>query len=76
MDPLTVEDMERALVMGCQVPGCTHENHDTLYLDQRCHPKAGVSARYTKGSGKVVIECFRCKKPVFEFLVASSNQQN
>jgi len=76
MDALSLEDLERAVSMGCQVPGCKHEKHSTLYLTQRCHPKAGVDVRFTTGEGKIVAECHECKMLVFEFFVASSNQRN
>jgi len=55
---------------GCSTPGCKHEDHGTLYLHQRCHPKAWLEASYTKGTGILRLSCSQCQKTIEEIKVA------
>lgn len=54
----------------CAMPGCTHEDHESLFLHSRCHPKQGTEVEYKKGI--LYIRCQVCKKTVTEILVATA----
>jgi len=63
---LTRRDLDS---FGCDTPDCGHD-HSVLYLIARCHPRAGVDARYVKQTGSLVFECRDCKRLVAEIAVA------
>jgi hypothetical protein len=52
------------------VPGCTHDDHDRLFLVQKCHPRSGVVASYDRRDGVVRMACLRCRMPICEIEVA------
>lgn len=66
---MAIPEMERAASKGCSTPGCNHD-HSVLFLTQRCHPKAGLEASYTKGSGLVTLRCNICKLELADIAVA------
>jgi hypothetical protein len=55
---------------GCQVPGCSHQHEEELYLRSRCHPNAGCSVSYEKGSGILKVTCKECGASIVEIQVA------
>lgn len=69
MTALTQRDLNR---MGCGTPDCGHD-HTILYLNARCHPKAGTFASYDKSTGSLLIECAKCEKPIVEIAVNPGN---
>ena len=56
--------------MGCGAPDCGHD-HSVLFLHPACHPTAGTWVKYEKLTGRVTVECKRCKKLVVRIKVAS-----
>lgn len=64
---LTREDLDAS---GCDDPGCTHD-HSILYLHSQCHPDHGVTARYDKRQGLVIICCLGCHVEVVRIAPAS-----
>jgi hypothetical protein len=68
--PAFIEDLEKAITHGCQSPGCTHEDHGTLFLHGRCHLDADVEVSYTKDSGEVLVACAVCKLEIARIAVA------
>jgi hypothetical protein len=67
--PLSQADLDR---MTCSVPGCTHQNHDGLFLNQRCHPQGGVEAFYQPTTGLLRVTCFVCKVLICNVKVAAT----
>ena len=58
---LTKTDLDLMATRGCEAPGCKHTGHGgPIYLRQRCHPQAGICARYALGSGALEIRCAEC----------------
>lgn len=55
---------------GCSTPGCTHEDHGTMFLHGRCHPNAGTEVSYTRGTGILKVACLKCQKPIALIKVA------
>lgn len=39
---LTQADLVGMARKGCQTPGCTHDDHDNIFLHQRCHSSRGM----------------------------------
>lgn len=64
------EDLEAAVLRGCQDPTCSHKGHKELDLAQRCHTGAGAVASYEAGTGKVKVACFHCRKVICDIAVA------
>lgn len=64
-----IPELEHAIEHGCSTPGCSH-GHTELFLTQRCHPRAGVDVKYTKGSGVLTITCHHCRQLVATIAVA------
>jgi len=63
------EQLDHAVEQGCQNPKCNHEYHEKeLYLNQKCHPNAGLGVKYFKGVMSVV--CQLCELPVRHIAVA------
>jgi len=69
--PLFLHQMDDLAARGCQTPGCTHEAHaGGLYLNQRCHPGAGVRVQYADDAhpepcaAVLVLHCQRCAADV------------
>ena len=74
VNALTREALEQLSVGGCQVPDCTHEDHDgRFYFHARCHPQAHAEVSYTAGTGVILIACAKCKRPITAVAVASAN---
>jgi len=68
---IAIPEIEKMLERGCQVPGCAcGGGTDRLFLESRCHPKAGVDVCYTKGTGVLTISCHQCQRLVVEVNVA------
>lgn len=65
-----MEDLEKMIAKGCQTPGCTHDDHGTLFLQARCHPKADIEVSYTKDSGELLVACAECHKAIVRVAVA------
>lgn len=63
---LTTAELERS-VCACGAEDC---DNSTIFLHGKCHPEAAAEVSYTKGSGKIVINCHKCKKLVAEIAVA------
>ena len=70
MGELYLEDLNEAMVAGCSTPGCTHEDHDTLFLHAMCHPGASVEVSLKRGEGALLVACGDCHKPVIQVAVA------
>jgi len=53
---------------GCSNPRCTvkHERLEEMYLHGRCHPHAGVQARYVPKEGCLYVECLKCELPILK----------
>ena len=68
--PLAIIELEAMLAEGCQVPGCHHKHPEEIFLNQRCHPVAGLEAGYKKGSGVLRVSCRICHARVTEVAVA------
>jgi hypothetical protein len=64
---LTRADLDEA---HCGVPGCTHDDHDRLFLVQKCHPRSGVEVSYDRRDGLLRLRCRRCLMPISEIEVA------
>jgi hypothetical protein len=67
MKALTQKQLDNA---QCEVPGCDHRDHLEIFLNQRCHPRAGVSAKYLRNTGTLIIECKQCNAFVANIAVA------
>ena len=70
MSALIKLELDIAAAGGCQSPGCKHEDHGTLYLNQRCHPGAGVEVRYDRGTGVLKLQCMACHISICNVKVA------
>jgi hypothetical protein len=70
MKTLAVSQLEDMVAQGCTMPGCTHTEHNEVFVVQRCHPGAGLNVSYTKGSGMLLIACKVCEAPVVQIGVA------
>ncbi len=55
---------------GCSNPDCKSEHDDVLYLHAGCHPKSGLSLRYKKGSGLLIVSCAECEVDIAHVAVA------
>jgi hypothetical protein len=64
--PLTRHDLDP---QGCGIPDCGHD-HSILWLHSRCHPSAGVRARYIKKTGVLTICCRSCENWIADIAVA------
>ncbi len=64
------EDLQEAVARGCQVPGCTHEEHHTLFVQAKCHPRGWCEVSYTKDSGEILVACSVCHKPIARYAIA------
>jgi len=71
---LNQTDLDRVASKGCQVPGCTHENHNQVYLHARCHIDAQVSAQYVAPDA-LQISCADCGKFVCRVAVEQTSIQ-
>lgn len=58
--------------MQCAEPGCTHENHDKLYLHGQCHPDSGAFVCYKLNEGLIEMICAKCKTHICEIVVGSN----
>ena len=67
MLPYTQVDLDQT---GCEDPNCPHEDHAVLFLVQRCHERAGLSASYDKRTGVMTLTCKECSDPVGSIKVA------
>jgi hypothetical protein len=70
MGVLFREEMDQA---GCEVPGCSHEQHSVLYLHSLCHPSAGTRAFYRRGTGLLELQCRVCRREVATVVVAAEH---
>ncbi len=70
-EPLNRADLDAAV---CQTPGCNHQGHGPLHLHGRCHPSAGCSVSYTRGSGVLDVRCRRCNRTVCQVAVAAGQE--
>jgi len=68
--PHTKVDFDLAAAAGCEVPGCTHKDHDELFLHPKCHPGAGIQVSYKRGAGFMRLCCNRCKRHIVDVLLA------
>ncbi len=68
--PQYFEDLEKAILRGCQVPGCDHKEHDTLFVKQKCHPEGWCEISYSKGSGILLVACSVCHRPITRIAIA------
>ncbi len=70
MKLLAIPQLEDMVAHGCSVPGCTHADHQQVFIHPKCHPSAGLSVRYERGSGKLNILCRECKQPIVDVSVS------
>ena len=70
MKPLALPEFEDMAEHGCQMPGCAHQHPRVIYLNQRCHPKAGLEVLYEKGTGILQVRCKECAEPVADAALA------
>lgn len=70
MKTLAISQLEDMVAQGCGVPGCTHKEHNEVFIVQRCHPGVGLEVSYTKGSGALLITCKACHASVTQIGVA------
>ena len=68
MTPLTQVQLDQG---GCGNPDCDHD-HTILWLRAGCHPRAGLAVAYNKATGRMMVACKKCEKPVAEIAVAAS----
>lgn len=54
--------------MSCQVPDCTHEHDEPLFLHSRCHVEAATWCSYQ--NGVLTVKCSKCEKTVIKVEVA------
>jgi hypothetical protein len=54
--------------LRCGVAGCSHQEHDGLYLHARCHMNAGTRVYYQ--AGVLTVRCRKCEALVAEIAVA------
>ena len=69
LQPLTKDQLDQAVAGGCQVPGCKHDKHKTLFLKPRCHKNGPVEVSYTLHSGVVRVSCRVCKQLIVDVAV-------
>lgn len=43
--------------------------HDNGLFEQKCHDTAAVKASYERGSGRLEVTCYHCRKPVASVVV-------
>lgn len=70
--PATKRDLDRLAIGGCATPGCTHEDHGTVFLHARCHVRGPIEASYKIGSGTLRIACRVCHTVIADIAVAGS----
>ena len=68
--PLNKTDLDKATLSGCQMPGCKHKDHSTLFIHARCHPHGDIEVSYTLLSGELLIACRVCHTPIIAVAVA------
>lgn len=70
--PLTAEDVQDIIRLGCQVPGCRHrpEQHGEMAFSARCHPGTGTYAVARPGEDWLTLRCRTCDAPVARFALA------
>lgn len=66
---LAKSELESAVMAGCQIPNCNHDDHSTIYLRSRCHPRGGIDVYYKQGTGKLTVACRACNEVVVEIAV-------
>jgi len=76
--PLFLHQMDAMAARGCQTPGCTHGEHDrVLYMNQRCHPGAGVRVQYEDDdhpepcAAVLRLRCQRCTQDICSIALAA-----
>ncbi len=65
--PLTADDLDNA---GCQHPGCTHEDHEQLWIHSRCHDSAPLRCVYLTKTKTLGVICAECGNRIMELSVA------
>lgn len=55
---------------ACEAPGCTHTDHEELFLHPQCHVSGGTWSSYNTRTGVLTIICKTCRKHVVAFQVA------
>src|SRR4051794_32861218 len=73
-EPLIQADLDRLASEGCQVPGCTHDIHDQVYMSASCHSDAQVSAQYV-AADVLQISCAECGRFVCRVAVDQTSIQ-
>lgn len=59
-------------VMQCQHPGCTHENHNTVFfLHARCHEDADCEVSYDNATGLLNVVCGFCGSEIATLKIAA-----
>jgi hypothetical protein len=73
MKALTQAGLDILFSGGCAVPHCECHGkapEEGLYVNQLCHPKASVEARYQRKTGILFLECSECEQLVVAIQVA------
>ena len=63
---LDVMTAQQHLCVECDEP------HDFIYIDPRCHPQAGIQARYNCRDHLLRVECAECGRTVAEVSVSGA----
>jgi len=70
MGLMHLEDLQEALSAGCDMPGCDHKNHDTLFLHAMCHPGEKIEASLKRGETHLLVACGKCHEPIVAIALA------
>ena len=70
MKPVFRDDLDRLVSGGCSMAGCDHANHGQMFLHPACHVGGRIEVSYRLGSGRLLIACRECKKPIGYVAVA------
>lgn len=64
------EEMDK---MRCGEPGCTHEDHDGLFLHGKCHIESPSWVEYR--DGVILVTCATCNKMIAVIAVAKTPKE-
>jgi hypothetical protein len=61
--------------MQCEAPGCSHEDHEFLFVHPRCHPRQrSVQVRYSLTGKCLDLYCPVCDKFIVSISVTQEEQ--
>lgn len=56
--------------LRCTNPHCDHKHGGVFNLIAPCHPRAGLDVSYNQETGRLSLECHRCKVEIAQIEVA------